>query len=124
MGGARALLCRKLLEAHEAREQRSDTKQNNGGGTLNHTRKGVVVNVWEMESHGSRSKYFIHLLIRVLEFIAQLFEKQPTCAPHTPPSIFFPCVLFSHQQETPRGVVCDFVQQGKMREIMNIILGR
>ena len=45
MGEARALFCRKLMEAHEAREQRSGTKQNNGGGTLNHASKGVVVNV-------------------------------------------------------------------------------
>ena len=57
MGEARALFCRKLVEAHEAREQRSDTKQNNGGGTLNHASKGGVVNVWAMESHGSRGKY-------------------------------------------------------------------
>jgi hypothetical protein len=34
MGEARALFCRKLVEAQEARKKGSDTKQNNGGGRL------------------------------------------------------------------------------------------
>jgi hypothetical protein len=33
-GEARALFCRKLMEAQEARKKGSDTKQNNGGGRL------------------------------------------------------------------------------------------
>jgi hypothetical protein len=41
MGEARALFCRKLVEAQEARDQQ-DVKQNNGGGRL--ISKAVVVN--------------------------------------------------------------------------------
>jgi hypothetical protein len=54
-GESRALFCRKLVEAQEARDQQDGTRsKNNGGGTLNHANKEVVVNIWVEESRGSR----------------------------------------------------------------------
>jgi hypothetical protein len=53
-GVAKALFCRNLMEACEAREHGSDLKAKQSSGGINHASKGVDENIWAVQPCGAR----------------------------------------------------------------------